>query len=163
MNIRPFSLTHAFNAPRERLWKAWTERDQLLQWFTPKSFTMTAANLDLRPGGAFHYCQRSPDGKEMWGKFVYREIVPSSRIVLVSSFSDAQGGIARHPFAPAWPLEMLSTSTFAEANGQTSFTLEWLPLNPTDEERQIFEGAYEGMKHGWAGTFDQLTRFLAKS
>ena len=56
----------SFNASRDRVWKAWTERDQLLQWFGPKGFKMTTAKLDLRPGGTLHYCLRSPDGKEIW-------------------------------------------------------------------------------------------------
>jgi uncharacterized protein YndB with AHSA1/START domain len=160
--IQPFSTTHTFNAPRDRVWKAWTDREQLLQWFAPKGFTMTTANLDLRPGGSFHYCQRSPDGKEMWGKFVYREIVTPTRIVLVSSFSDETGGVTRHPFAPLWPLEMLSTTTFTEEGGQTILTLEWTPVNPTAEERKMFDGAHAGMVQGWKGTFDQLTQYLAK-
>jgi uncharacterized protein YndB with AHSA1/START domain len=160
--IQPFSTTRTFNAPRDRVWKAWTEREQLLQWFGPKGFTLTIANLDLHPGGTFHYCLRSPDGNEMWGKFVYREIVAPSRLVLVSSFSDETGGITRHPFAPAWPLEMLSTTTFAEEGGKTRLTLEWSPLNPTAEERKMFDGAHDGMMQGWKGTFDQLTQYLAK-
>src|SRR5438128_5695654 len=102
---KPFVITRTFDAPRDKVWKAWTEREQLLQWFGPKGFKMTTAKLDLRPGGTFHYCLSSPDGKEMWGKFVYREIDAPKRIVLVNSFSDAKGGLTRHPMAPAWPLE----------------------------------------------------------
>src|SRR5438552_577356 len=92
-----FVITRTIDAPRNLVWEAWTERDRLMQWFGPKRFTMSAAMLDLRPAGVFHYCLRSPDGKEMWGKFVYREIVPQERIVLVNSFSDEKGGLTRHP------------------------------------------------------------------
>ena len=159
---KPFIISQTFNAPRDRIWKAWTEREQLLQWFGPKGFTMTTAKLDLRPGGTFHYCLRSSDGKEMWGKFVYREIAAPSRIVLVNSFSDAQGGLTRHPFAPTWPIEMLSTTTLAEEGGKTKVTIEWSPLNPTDEERKTFDSSHDGMKQGWTGTFEQLTDYLAK-
>jgi uncharacterized protein YndB with AHSA1/START domain len=159
---QPFIISQTFNAPRDRVWKAWTEREQLLQWFGPKGFTMTTAKLDLRPGGAFHYCLRSHDGKEMWGKFVYREIVAPSRIVLVNSFSDARGGLTRHPFAPTWPMEMLSTTTLAEEGGKTKVTVEWSPLNPTEEERKTFDSSHDGMKQGWSGTFEQLTDYLAK-
>src|SRR6187455_3209682 len=84
---KPFILSRTVNAPRERVWKAWTDREQLMQWFGPKGFTMTTANLDFRPGGSFHYCLRGPDGKEMWGKFAYREIDPPRRIVHHHSFS----------------------------------------------------------------------------
>jgi uncharacterized protein YndB with AHSA1/START domain len=111
----------------------------------------------------FHYCLKTPDGKPMWGKFVYREIVAPERIVLVNSFSDEAGGITRHPMSPTWPLEMLSTFTLTERDSKTTVTVEWVPLNPTDEERKTFDGAQEGMKQGWSGTFDQLAGYLAKA
>lgn len=120
--VRPFVITRTFDAPRELVWKAWTERDRMMQWFGPKGFTMSTAKLDLRPGGIFHYCLRSPDGHEMWGKFVYREIVAPERIVLVNSFSDEKGGITRHPMSASWPLEMLSTTTLTEKNGKTTIS-----------------------------------------
>jgi len=161
--IKPFVISRAFDVPRERMWKAWTERDELMQWFGPKGFKMTTAKLDFRPGGTFHYCLRSPDGKEMWGKFVYREIAAPERIVLVNSFSDETGGITRHPMSPTWPREMLSTFTLAQQGGKTTVNIEWIPLNPTDEERKTFDGAHDGMKQGWTGTMDQLADYLAKT
>ena len=63
-----FVITREFNAPRERVWQAWTEREQLVRWFGPKGSTISHAMLDFRPGGTFHYEMRSADGKEMWGK-----------------------------------------------------------------------------------------------
>src|SRR2546430_6388097 len=133
---REFVTTRVFNAPREVVWKAWTERERLMKWFGPKGFTMSAAKLDFRPGGMFHYCLRSADGKEMWGKFVYREIVAPERIVLVNSFSDKDGKLTRHPASPTWPREMLTTTTFTEEKGKTTVTVRWIPLNPTDDERK---------------------------
>lgn len=100
---REFVIARVFNAPRELVWKAWAERERLMQWFGPKGFTMPIAKMDFRPGGTFHYCLRSADGKEMWGKFVYREIVAPERIVLVNSFSDENGNLTRHPFSASWP------------------------------------------------------------
>jgi uncharacterized protein YndB with AHSA1/START domain len=156
-----FVITRVFDAPRDLVFKAWTERDHLLKWFGPKGFTMGVANLDLRPGGVFHYSMRSPDGHEMWGKFVYREIVPPERIVLVNSFSDANGNLTRHPMSPTWPLEMLSTTTFTEHEGKTTLTLKWVPFNATEQERKTFDEARGGMQQGWTGTFDQLADYLA--
>ena len=159
---REIVSARVFDAPRELVWKAWTERDRLTQWFGPKGFTMTAAALDFRPGGVFHYCLRSPDGNEMWGKFVYRKIVAPERIVLVNSFSDEKGGLTRHPMSPTWPLEMLSTTTFVEHEGKTTLTVLWAPLNPTEEERKTFDTSHDGMRQGWTGTMDQLAAYLAK-
>jgi len=161
--IREFIISRAFDAPRDLVWKAWTERERLMQWFGPKGFTMAAAKMDFRPGGQLHYCLKSPDGKEMWGKFVYREIVAPERIVLVNSFSDEKGGLTHHPFKPTWPREMLSTTAFTEQAGTTTITLEWHPLNPTDEERKTFDSSHDGMKQGWTGTFDQLAEYLANA
>jgi uncharacterized protein YndB with AHSA1/START domain len=160
---REFVLTRVFDAPRELVWKAWTERERLMQWFGPKGFTMTAANLDFRPGGTFHYCLRSPDGKEMWGKWVFRDIVPPQRIVLVSSFSDEKGGLTTHPLSPTWPKQMLSTTTFAEHDGKTVLTIRWEPLDATEEERKTFDAGRGGMTQGWGGTFEQLEAYLAKA
>jgi uncharacterized protein YndB with AHSA1/START domain len=124
---------------------------------------MTIATFEFRPGGLLHYAVRSPDGKEMWGKFVYREIEPSNRILLINSFSDPAGGITRHPFSPTWPLEMITTSVFTEEAGKATLTLHSSPLNASPEEEQTFNAARAGMVQGWTGTFDQLAAYLALS
>lgn len=157
-----FVIARVFDVPRERLWQVLTQAEHMKEWWSPNGFTMIAANLDLRPGGVFHCGLRSVDGYKMWGKFVYREIVPTERIVLVNSFSDANGGQTRHPFHPTWPLEMLSTTTFAEQGGKTLLTIRWALLNPTEAERNTFDTSHDGMKMGWSGTFDQLAAYLAK-
>ncbi len=159
---REFVVSRTFDAPREVVWRAWTERERLMQWFGPKGFVMTNAKLDFRPGGKFHYCLRSTDGKKMWGKFVYREIVAPERMVLVNSFSDEDERLTRHPMSPTWPLEMLTTTTFTEENGKTTVTVRWSPLEPTAEERKTFDASHDGMRQGWSGTFDQLARYLER-
>jgi uncharacterized protein YndB with AHSA1/START domain len=158
----PFIISRTFNAPKDLVWKAWTERDRLMQWFGPMGFKMTQATLDFRPGGTFHYCIKGPDGKEMWGKFTYRVIVPQEKMVLVNSFSDAAGGVTRHPFSPDWPRELLTTSTFEEKDGKTTVTIEWSPLHATEVEVKTFADARPGMTGGWTGTFEQLEAYLAK-
>jgi uncharacterized protein YndB with AHSA1/START domain len=164
MLTEPFVITREFDAPRELVWKAWTERERLMEWFGPKGVKLTAASLDFRPGGSFHYGMRMPDGKEIWGKFVYREIVAPERIVLVNSFSDAKGGVTRHPWSATWPLEMLTTTTFAEiAPGKTKLTIVWSPLNATETERKTFTEGRPSMTQGWGGTFEQLADYLKKA
>ena len=69
----------------------------------------------------------------------------------------------RHPLSPDWPLEMLSTITFAEHDERTSVTVRWVPLNATDAERKTFEGGRPSMQQGWSGTLDQLADYLAKA
>jgi len=163
MAVKPFIISRAFDAPRELIWKAWSERARLMEWFGPRGFKMPAAKMDFRPGGSFHYCVESPDGHEMWGKFVYREIVPQERIVLVNSFSDEDGGLTRHPMSASWPLETLSSFTLTEENGRSTASIRWLPFNATAEEIKTFDAARESMKQGWSGTFDQLAAYLVKA
>jgi uncharacterized protein YndB with AHSA1/START domain len=161
--VEPFVISRNFDAPRDRMWNAWSRREQLMQWFGPKGFEMPAAKLDFRPGGVFHYCLEAPNGDEMWGKFAYIEIEPGKQIRLVSCFSDEDGNVTRHPLCATWPLEMLSTIIFAEKAGRTTVTIRWAPLNPTEAERETFEASHDGMKQGWSGTFDQLADYLAKA
>ena len=75
---REFVMERVFDAPRDLVWKACTEAERLMQWWGPKGVTMRVATMDLRPGGRFHYCYVMPNGSEMWGIFVYREILPRS-------------------------------------------------------------------------------------
>ena len=158
-----FIISRVFDAPRERVWKAWTEAERLKQWWGPKGFTVSHCTVDLRPGGVMHYCLRSPEGDDMWGKFVYREIVKPEKLVFVVSFSDEKGGITRHPMSPDWPREMLSTVTFAEQHRGTLITVRWIPTNATELERKTFEDGRDSMKQGWGGTFDQFAAYLAKA
>jgi uncharacterized protein YndB with AHSA1/START domain len=160
--LREFVIARTFDAPRERVWRAFTEVERMKQWFGPKGFTTKVAKMDFRPGGMYHYCLVSPDGKEMWGKAVYREIAAPERLVWVNSFSDPEGGITRHPMAPTWPRVMLTTITFAEQGGRTTVTVHWLPIDPTPEERRTFDAGHDSMRQGWGGTFEQLEAYLAK-
>ena len=160
---RPFVISRTFDAPREQVWQAWAGRERFRQWFGPKGFTVPVAKMDFRPGGTCHSCLRSPEGHEMWGQFICREIVAPERLVYVQHFSDREGGVARHPLSPTWPLQMLTTVTFTEQNGKTLLTVHWVPLNPADEERHTFDSAHEGMEQGWRGTFEQLADYLAKT
>jgi len=156
-----FVLSRTFDAPRDIVFKAFTESERMKHWWGPKGFTVIASKMDLRPGGTYHYGLKGPDGATMWGKFVYREIVVAERLVFVNSFSDENGGITRHPMSPTWPLEMLSTFSFTEEEGRTTFTVKWSPLNPSAEERATFDGAGDNMRQGWSGTMDQLAAYLA--
>jgi uncharacterized protein YndB with AHSA1/START domain len=156
-----FVVSREFAAPRELVFKLWTETEHLARWFGPVGFTTIASKNDPRPGGVFHYCMRAPNGHEMWGKWVYREIVPPERLAFVSSFSDAQGNTVRAPFSETWPLEVLSTVTFAERDGKTTITMRGVPINATEAERQTFKEMHGSMRQGWGGTLNQLAEYLS--
>ena len=159
---RPFIISRTFDAPRDLVWKAFTEPERMKEWWGPKGFSVIHSKMDFRPGGTYHYGMKAPDGTPMWGKFVYREIAPLERMVFVNSFSDEAGGVTRHPMHQTWPLEMVSTFTFEEQPGdKTKFTVRWVPHSATEDERKTFEAGQDSMTQGWSGTMDQLASYLA--
>ena len=160
---KPFVISRTFNAPREFVFAAFTDPEEMKNWWGPKGFTVIASKMDLRVGGTYHYGMRGPDGAPMWGKFVYREIVRPERIVFVNSFSNKNGDVTRHPMAPGWPLEMLTTFTFEDVDGKTRLTTTSVALHATDAECAMFAANHDSMTQGWTGTLDQLEAYLAKA
>ena len=158
-----FALTRVFNAPRDLVWKAWTDPERLRHWWGPKGFLWASATLELRPGGLFHYCMRSPDGRDMWGKFRFHEIEAPERLVFIVSFSDEKMGTTRHPSSATWPLEVMNTMTLSEQRGRTTLTLTALPHNASEVERHTFRKGHLSLQQGFKGTFDQLEEYLAQA
>jgi uncharacterized protein YndB with AHSA1/START domain len=154
-------ISRIFEAQRERVFAAFTEPERMMRWWGPPGCTVAGATMDLRPGGSYHFGLRAPDGGMMWGKFVYREIVPPHLLVYVNSFSNAAGGLARHPLQAQWPLELLTTLTFTEHVDGTIFDLRWSPLDSaTADECQCFDESHESMQMGWSSTLDALAAYL---
>jgi uncharacterized protein YndB with AHSA1/START domain len=159
-----FVISRVFNVSREVLWKCFTEPERMKQWWGPKGFVVTVSKMDLRPGGTYLYGMKAPAGTPMWGRMVYREIVPPEKIVFINSFSDEKGGLTRHPMAPTWPIEMLSVFSFEEQpGGKTRFTVRWSPHNATEEGRKTFDTMHDSMRQGWGGTLDKLAGYLPKA
>jgi uncharacterized protein YndB with AHSA1/START domain len=154
-------ITRTFDAPREIVFKAWTNPEHMKQWWGPKGFAWVKCTMDLRPGGIFHYCVRSPDGHEMWGIFKYREIVSPERLVLTNSFSDDKANVVRAPWSPSWPLEILNTITFIEHHSKTTLKMHGTPYNASEEELKAFAAGKGSMQQGFAGTLDALTAYLS--
>lgn len=157
-----FSIRRMFDAPRDLVWKAWTDPEALRQWWSPKGFRTRFAKVDLRPGGLFHYGLESPQGEKFCGRFIYREIVPPERLVYVVSFADENAGVVRHPWQDDWPLEILGTLTLTDmGDGRTEVHIVNVPINATPDEVAAFEAGAPGMQAGFTGTLDNLEQFLA--
>jgi uncharacterized protein YndB with AHSA1/START domain len=160
---KDFVITRTFDAPRELVWKCFTEPERMKEWWGPKGSTIVASNMDLRVGGSYHGAMRDPQGNVMWAKFVYREVTEPERLVWEHSFSDEAGGLTRHPLSPTWPLKLLTVVTLEDtASGKTKLTLRWSPLDASEEELHTFAAAQDSMQGGWTGTFDQLDGYLAR-
>lgn len=156
-----FVITRTLDAPRERVWQAWTEREHLMRWWGPKGVTIGTCDMDLRVGGTFLYSMRSADGMEMWGKWTFLEIVEPERLTVMTAFSNAEGGITRAPFFDDWPLQTRSTMSFGAQGGKTVVTIRWEAFEATEAERARFTSHFDSMRGGWGGTFDQLAEYLA--
>jgi uncharacterized protein YndB with AHSA1/START domain len=148
-------IERLFEAPRERLWQAWTNPEQMKRWWGPKDFTAPYAEIDLRVGGKYLSCMRSPEGKEFWSGGVYRQIVPLEKIVVTDSFTDEKGNVvpaAQYGMSGDWPLELMVTVTFEEQDGKTKMTLRHLGI-PAGEN-------LEECRQGWNQSFDKLAEAL---
>jgi uncharacterized protein YndB with AHSA1/START domain len=155
-NEQKLVITRLLDAPRELVWKAWTEPERVKRWWGPKGFTAPFCKIDLQVGGVFHYCMRSPEGKDYWNTGIYREIVEPDRIVCTDSFADEKGNIvpaSHYGMSSDFPLQMLVTVTFEEhEGGKTKLTL-WHVGIPSGVD-------HDGAQQGWNESFDKLTEVL---
>lgn len=150
-------IERVFDAPRDLVFKAWTEPERVMQWWGPKGFTSPACTIDLRPGGVWHSAMRSPDGQDFWSKGVYREVVPPARLVTTDQFSDAQGNVVeptQYGMSAEWPREALITLAFDDLAGKTKLTVRHAVGSAPAKEREMCE-------QGWSESLDKLADYLA--
>jgi uncharacterized protein YndB with AHSA1/START domain len=147
---RELVLTRLINAPREKVYRCWTEPQLMKQWFAPLPWTTPHVEVDVRPGGSNVIVMRGPDGKDMPNRGIYLEVVPNERLV----FTDA--------FVKAWePSEkpfMAVILTFEDEGGKTRYTARVRHWTVADKE------AHEkmGFHQGWGICTDQLEALVAK-
>jgi uncharacterized protein YndB with AHSA1/START domain len=145
---RELVLTRLIDAPREKVWKAWTNPELLKKWFAPLPWTTPAAQLDVRPGGASVITMRSPEGKEFPNAGVYLEVVENERLVFTDAYTKAWEPSAK-PF-------MTVFLTFEDEGKKTRYTARVLHWTAADRE------AHEkmGFHAGWGKCADQLTELV---
>jgi uncharacterized protein YndB with AHSA1/START domain len=150
-------ITRIIDAPRELVFKAWTEPERVKRWWGPETFTCPACKIDLRPGGKYRICMRSPEGRDYWSAGEYREIVVPERIVVTDYFSDEHGNKVSpttHGLSEEWPAEMLMTITFEEHGGKTKLTVHQSVSESLAKRFQAVEG--------WSTMLDKLEAYVAK-
>jgi len=148
-------ITRIFDAPRDRVWNAWTEPEQAMKWWGPKNFTSPACKIDFRVGGKYLFCMRSSDGQDYWSTGIYQEIVALERIVCTDSFADEHGNVvpaSHYGMEGNFPLEMTVTITFEELGGKTKMTLKHSRMPAGDMSKMA------GI--GWNESFDKLAEIL---
>ncbi len=151
VNIRPepagnrvLSLSRVFAAPRELVFRAWTEPRHLARWWGPHGFTLPVCAQDFRVGGAYRFCMRAPDGSDHWVWGVYREIVAPERLVFTWEREDEAGLRSK--------LSNLVTVTFAEQGAGTLLTLHHAEFQ-TVADRDDHHG-------GWTQCLVRLTDYV---
>ena len=142
---RKLLITRVFNAHRSLVFKAWTEPQHLVHWWGPQGFTLPSCTVDLRPGGTYRFCMRSPEGVDHWLQGIYREIIEPERLVFTYAFEDATGKPGH---------ETLVTVTFAELGEKTKLTVH----------QAVFESVTVRDEHvrGWTEALDRLAGYLTQ-
>jgi uncharacterized protein YndB with AHSA1/START domain len=147
MNERTLAITRIFDAPRERVFEAWTKAEHLARWWGPQGFTVPTCEADPRPGGVLRLCMRAPDGKDYWMRGTYREVVAPERLVIACT-ADDEKGITR--------LDCVINVTFTAQGRKTKLTLHTTASGPTAEAAAMLEG----MEEGWKGSLARLDTHL---
>lgn len=148
---RELVLKRILNAPREKVFAAWTKPELLTQWFAPAPWTTPKAELDVRPGGSNLVVMRGPDGTEFPNRGVYLEVVPNERLVVTDAYTSA--------WEPSEKPFMTLILTFEDAGaGKTAYTARVLHWTAADREAHEKMGFYEG----WGKCADQLEALAGK-
>lgn len=150
-------IQRMFDAPKELVFKAWSDPEMAKKWWGPKVYTAPVAKMDFRVGGKYLLCMRGPHPAggegDLYSCGVYKEIVPNERIVCTDSFADEHGNIvdSSHYGMPGFPKEVTVIVTFEDVRGGTRMTLrQGMPAFMK-----------EGANTGWNESFDKLVEALA--
>ena len=156
------TIVRDFKAPRALVFQAFATAEAFAEWWGPAGMPITVKHFDFRPGGKAHY-KMEAGGMTMWGLFKYGNIVSPELLAFVSSFSDEEGNVAKAPFPMEFPMEISNEITLQENNGVTTLTLQGYPLNATPEQEETYYAMTANISEGFAGTFNQLDAYLAKT
>ncbi len=141
-------LERTFDAPRELVFRVWTDPKHLAKWWGPKDYTNPVCELDLRPGGAIRIEMHSPDGVVIPVNGTFKEIVPLERLAFTTSGFEDEAGNPQ--------LEVLNTVTFTDQGGKTKLTLQALVVKSTP----AVSVPLASMEEGWNESLDRLTDVL---
>ena len=154
-----FVMEREFDAPRELVWRTWTEAEHLSHWYGPGVETVIH-ELNVTPGG--HWLNEMKMGERSgYQKAEYTEVDAPARLVMLMSNTDADWNLAPNPMMPDWPATLLTVVTFEEDGEATNMRLTWEPHEATAEEVEVFRAAVAGMGQGWGKGMDMLEELLA--
>jgi uncharacterized protein YndB with AHSA1/START domain len=149
-SARELVLTRLIDAPRQKVYRAWTDPELLKQWFAPLPWTTPSAELDVRPGGANMIVMRDPEGRDFPNRGVYLEVVENERLVITDAYTKA--------WEPSEKPFMTVILTFEDEGGKTRYTARARHWTAADREAHEKMGFHEG----WGQCADQLAALVAK-
>lgn len=155
-----YVFERVFDAPREMVWRSWTDPELLAEWYGPGIETIIHA-YDLTPGGAWLNEMKWGEKSDL-SKMVFQEVVPNEKLVWHHSSADADWNVAPNQMMPNWPKTMLTTVVFADDDGGTKVTLTQVPMDATDAEIACFGEMMRGMDNGWGSGYKIMDKILAK-
>ena len=145
---REILLTRVFDAPRDLVFKVWTDPEHVARWWGPRGFTNTIHEMDVRPGGVWRFTMHGPGGVDYLNKIVFIEVARPERLVYDHGGGEDGDSDRFH-----------ATITFTEEGGKTRVTMRTLFVSAAERDRVIKEyGAIEGGNQ----TLDRLGEYLAK-
>jgi uncharacterized protein YndB with AHSA1/START domain len=159
-DVPTFVLERVFNAPRELVWKTWTDPELLSRWYGPNVETIIH-RLDVKPGGLW-LNEMKMGGKSNYQRTEYTGVTPPERLIMLQSNSHADWNITSNPMMPDWPRVLLTTVTFEEDEDQTKMRLTWVPHEASEAEIACFAAALDGMGKGWGAGMELLAELLAE-
>jgi len=159
-DLPTYVLERVFDAPRELVWKTWTDPELLPRWYGPRVETIIH-RLELKPGGLWLVEMKWGDNSN-YQRVEYTEVTPPERLVWLHSSSDAKWNVIPSPMMADWPQMLLTTVTFEDDAGRTRVRLTWVPHEASEAEIACFAAAMGGMDKGWGAGMTLLTELLAK-
>ena len=155
-----YVLDRVFDAPRDLVWKTWTDPALLPRWYGPNVETIIH-RLELKPGGLW-LVEMKWGGNSHYQRVEYTEVTLPERLVWLHSSSDADWNIIPSPMMANWPRVLLTTVTFEEDGGKTKLRLTWVPHEASEAEIACFAAAMVGMGKGWGAGMELLAKLLAE-
>lgn len=154
-----YILDRTFDAPRDLVWRAWTEPEILSRWYGPGAETIIH-EFNLSPGGLWLNEMRWGE-RSNFQKVIFKEVSEPEKLVWHHhSSTDSEWNDAPNPMMPDWPAILLTTVTFQENDAKTDVRLTWVPFDASEAEIACFTGAMDGMNKGWGSGFAVLDELL---
>ncbi len=155
-----YILDRIFDAPRELVWRAWTDPELLHRWYGPGIETIIH-KFDLKPGGSW-LNEMQWGGNSDFSKMVFQEVTQPERLVWHHSSSDSDWNIITSPMMAEWPRVLLTTVIFEDMGDKTKVRLSQVPIEATDAEIACFAGGMDRFGKGWEAGYAIMDEMFAE-